>query len=383
MRVLAVVESESWIDHHVVGSLRDMGHCVATFFYGPAVGEFYGAARRGQLLTKNAELLALARRMAVEAAGLDLIFCYVYDDFLLPETARELAALGRSMVNFNVDMVNQWYRQTRTARFFTAILCAQRINMSALASHGAKTIYFPMAARDPQRAADGSESDGFCPSAPVTFLGTPMPVRARVLGYLHDAGIPLAIYGKYWREGHEASPEYSFEKTVSDLRHYGVARLRHEGFGALTEAIKSRVRPRKSVQPSPLPATCIHGFLPQRLVPALFARSKINIGFTRMTVDDPWRSGLNQVKLRDFEVPMAGGFYLVEKAPDYRDLFKIGAEVETWVRPEELLDKIRYFLSHESERADVARNGHQRALRDHTWQKRFADLFRTLGLNSQ
>ena len=36
--------------------------------------------------------------------GLDLIFCYVYDDFLLPEYAKLLEQLDVPMVNYNVDM---------------------------------------------------------------------------------------------------------------------------------------------------------------------------------------------------------------------------------------------------------------------------------------
>jgi len=198
MKILAVLECGTWAENHLVGSLRDMGHDVETFFYGPAVGEFYGRARKGELATRNSELLGMARRAAHGPGGLQLILCYVYDDFLTAETAHALANLGVPMVNTNVDMVNQWYRQSRTARYFTAILCAQKQNMAALAAHGARTWYFPMAARsselEPVDEIDGS----FEPAAPVTFVGTPMPFRTRVLKYLSDAGVPIAVYGKFW-----------------------------------------------------------------------------------------------------------------------------------------------------------------------------------------
>ena len=214
-----------------------MGHCVETFFYGPEVGEFYGKTRHDVRRARNDELLRMARRAAEEPGGLQLIFCYVYDDFLEPQAARKLAALGVPMVNMNVDMVNQWYRQSQTARYFTAILCAQKENMSALASCGATTLYFPMAARLPADQSLDPTTNPFEPAAPVTFVGTPMPTRTRVLKYLLDSGVPLAVYGKYWQElrgGHTRPPVGKDRIGSAALR---FMRFRHEGPGALARAL--------------------------------------------------------------------------------------------------------------------------------------------------
>src|SRR5262245_8215555 len=141
------------------------------------------------------------------------------------------------MVNYNVDMTNQWYRQTRTARYFTAMLCAQRVHMNDLARYGAPVYYFPMAARAPT-LTDGPRIEI---PAPVTFVGTPMSYRIAVLGDLIDAGIPLAIYGKFWSKGLIASPDRNLEKTLEDILAYGFARLRAEGIEALWAALSSRV----------------------------------------------------------------------------------------------------------------------------------------------
>ncbi|HTQ98460.1 MAG TPA: glycosyltransferase [Candidatus Acidoferrum sp.] len=374
MKILFVAESPSWVDHHIAGSLRAMGHEVVRYRYGTHVGEFYGRARAGERMRKNDELLQLATSQARD--GLDLIFCYVYDDFLLPEHARKLAALGVPLVNFNVDMVNQWYRQSRTARFFTRVLCAQKANMRQLARYGAKVLYFPMAA--PLPANDGD--DGWRPAAPVTFVGTPMPFRLRVLGELHRAGVPLAVYGKWWREQRQALPDRNREKLVSDIVHYGWPRLRAEGVGAMANALRQRLRPTQSPALDPLPDSVLHGFVPDGRMQALFRHSRINLGFSRMSGDDPAVPGINQVKLRDFEVPMAGGFYLMEHAPDYDELFVPGREVETWRTLDELNDKLRYYLDHPAQCAAIAQAGARRARAEHSWQHRFAQLFTELGL---
>lgn len=380
MKILTVLESGSWADYHIAGSLEEMGHDVARFFYGDGVGEFYGRNRCQERQRKNSDLLTLARRLTY-SGQLDLIFCYVYDDFLMPSYVKALADLNVPMVNFNVDMVSQWYRQIRTAKYFTRILCAQRANMQNMAHHGARVMYFPMAARFPK--VETAESV-WQPAAPVTFVGTPMPCRTGVLGRLHEAGVPLAVYGKFWLENRQATPERNWEKTLSDLRHYGWPRLRGEGQGGLLRALADRL-PHRRAQTGPdqvrtLPADLIHGFVPNGSMSAMFRNSRVNLGFTRMIGEDPDAQGVNQVKLRDFEVPMAGGFYLVEKAPDYDSLFKPGVEVETWSGTGELLEKIRYYLAHDAERQAIAKAGAARAQAEHSWERRFRGLFDELGL---
>ena len=325
---------------------------------------------------KNRALLEQARELKA-CQGLDLIFCYVYDDFLLPETAAALGALCSPMLNYNVDMTNQWYRQIKTARYFSAMLAAQRVHMNDLARYGAPVYYFPMAACAPTLVGDHTVEI----PAPVTFVGTPMSHRIAVFNTLIDAGIPLAIYGKFWTEGRLASPDRSFEKTLDDIFAYGLARLRAEGIESLWAALASRLggeklgRKQKGIDPS-----ILKGFLREAEIPVVFRNSKINIGFTRMIGDDPERPGVTQIKLRDFEVPANGGFYLVEYVPEYTNFFVPGKEVETWRTVGELIEKIRYYLSHEDQRAAIAAAGQRRALRDHLWIHRFSDLFAKLGI---
>ena len=373
MHVLAILDSESWGDRHIVQGLSDMGHQVHRYVYGAAVGEFYGRARRTERDKKNQELVEAARNLKRQGK-LDLIFCYAYDDFLLPEYARDLANVGVPLVNLNVDMANQWYRQIRIAKFFDLMLCAQRQHMSSLNTYGARTFYFPMAGRTV------SEGDEFVPQAPITFLGAATPYRATVLATLEQAGLPIAIYGRNWTAGTPVRPEYSFGKTLSDILHYAVPRIRHEGLRGVRSAIQSRAATPPSMNVRPI---ACHGTVPETCLTSLFRRSAINIGFTRMTGLESGGFGNNQVKLRDFEVPLAGGFYLVEEAPDHAELYEIDREIVTWRSPEELVEKVRYYLANPPIREAIAAAGRRRALSDHTWQRRFSGLFQAMGLGER
>ena len=77
---------------------------------------------------------------------------------------------------------------------------------------------------------------------------------------------------------------------------------------------------------------------------------------------------------------MCGAFYLVEDMPELGEFFEVGREVATYGDMDELVEKCRYFLEHEDEREQIRVAGHKRALRDHTWQRRFQMAFEQLRL---
>ena len=45
-----------------------------------------------------------------------------------------------------------------------------------------------------------------------------------------------------------------------------------------------------------------------------------------------------------------------------------------------MIDKIKYYLEHNEEREAIARAGYERTLREHTYEKRFNEIFKTIGL---
>ena len=59
---------------------------------------------------------------------------------------------------------------------------------------------------------------------------------------------------------------------------------------------------------------------------------------------------------------------------------KAMADAMPYRGPDDLADKIRYYLKHEAEREDIRRRGHARCMRDHTWHRRFENAFRERGL---
>lgn len=107
----------------------------------------------------------------------------------------------------------------------------------------------------------------------------------------------------------------------------------------------------------------------------LYSRSRINLGFGGV-------SDLKEtycLKGRDFEVPMSGGLYLTEYHPELERFFEIGKEMAVYSDFDDLVKKIRYFLSHPDEADAIRQSGYKRSQMEHTWEKRFNKVFKVMG----
>ena len=107
-----------------------------------------------------------------------------------------------------------------------------------------------------------------------------------------------------------------------------------------------------------------------------YNRSRINLGFG--TVGDS--TDLFCLKGRDFEVPMSGGFYLTQYHPELEQWFEIGKEIECYRDMDDMVEKIRYYLSHPDKADEIRNAGYERATKEHTWVHRFRMAFKELGL---
>lgn len=75
---------------------------------------------------------------------------------------------------------------------------------------------------------------------------------------------------------------------------------------------------------------------------------------------------------------MAGGFYLVQEAPDHAQYYKIGEEIVAWSETGDFIDKILFYSRNERAAARIREAGQKRVLGEHTWQHRFDRLFASL-----
>lgn len=102
-------------------------------------------------------------------------------------------------------------------------------------------------------------------------------------------------------------------------------------------------------------------------MPLIFHYSKINLNITSKSI----RSGL---PLRIFDILGCGGFCLTNYQPELSDYFTIGSDLECYTCEEELIEKSAYYLSHESERAQIAKNGFETIKKYYNYPERLLQM---------
>jgi hypothetical protein len=78
--------------------------------------------------------------------------------------------------------------------------------------------------------------------------------------------------------------------------------------------------------------------------------------------------------LRLYEATGVGSLLLTDEKRNLDELFEPDREVVTYRDATELVAKARYYLEHEAERAEIAAAGQRRTLREHTFERRMAEL---------
>ena len=110
----------------------------------------------------------------------------------------------------------------------------------------------------------------------------------------------------------------------------------------------------------------------------IYANSKINLNLHSSTYDERGWNG-DFVNPRTFEIAGLGGFQLT----DTRELlplhFDLKNEIPVFESSSSMIDAVKYYMSHESERNEMASNARARVLKEHTYRHRAMEI---LGLAS-
>ena len=112
-----------------------------------------------------------------------------------------------------------------------------------------------------------------------------------------------------------------------------------------------------------------NGFVDWNEFSKIFSQSKINLNFTKLNIESNWLNKDEPLlamgrghKGRSVEIALTKSFCLSEYAPSLKYIFEIGKEIDVFYNKEELLEKVRYYLSADGEREAIAKNAYERAI---------------------
>lgn len=82
----------------------------------------------------------------------------------------------------------------------------------------------------------------------------------------------------------------------------------------------------------------------------------------------------NANNMRLYEATGCGALLITDQKDNLGELFVPGREVVAYKNLNELVSRIKYYLSHDQERSKIAKNGQKRTLKDHTYNVRMKQL---------
>lgn len=103
-------------------------------------------------------------------------------------------------------------------------------------------------------------------------------------------------------------------------------------------------------------------------MPYVFNNSLINLNITLRSI----KSG---IPLRAMDICGAGGFLLSNYQADFYDFFVPGEDIVLYDSIDDLISKCKYYLTHDSEREQIAKNGYEKVANAHTYNIRFKEIF--------
>jgi spore maturation protein CgeB len=334
-------------------SLVQLGHTIVDFEYDldqtfqkldssdPIQSEFI---ERNRPRLSN-ELLAQVQK-AHSACPIDVLFTYFYSACVLPEVILEIRSLPIVTINWFCNASYQFHLVSEIAPAYNYCLVPEKFRLEDYRQIGARPVYCQEAANpDVYRPYPQTERYD------AGFVGQAYGERPGWIAWLVAHGMDVQVWGYGW-----------------------------ENFGKQRPSLNPGRWGRKDDSPR-IPKRLIGGILTDEEMVQTFSRTKVNLGFAAC-----WTAGterISQVRLRDFEVPMSGGFYITEYQDEITEFFEIDSEIVCYRDREELFDKIKFYVRRPELREKIRQAGRRRCLNEHTWVKRFERVFHTIGLEAR
>lgn len=269
------------------------------------------------------ERMNLRLRETVDAEHPDLLFSFLFGNELDPDMIRGIS-LKTDTLTLNWFADDHWRFENFSRHWAPCFNWIVTTAWSAVPKYAA--IGYKNAIKSQWGCNHFTYRDQGLPlKYDVTFVGQPHGDRRELVGYLRRNGIDVRAWGTGWETGR----------------------------------------------------------LEQGDLVAVFNQSRINLNFSNASSKARFRRWLRwepQIKARNFEIPGCAGFELSGEADDLGSYFRMGEEIVTFRDRRQLLERIRYYLDREDERARVARAGWRRVLSEHTYDHRFREIFRVMGL---
>lgn len=301
-------------------SLKQMGHEVELFDYATEIAVLGKEAMNEKLLAR------------VQAWQPTVAIFSLYTDQFFPATINSLRKYTRTFCFFHddtwrVDYTRYWARQFD---YFSTPDLYGETKYSEIGLPNA--IYFPFGCNEQlfRHLEIPKKYD-------VSFIGGWHPYREWLIEKIRKAGINVEVVGYRWPKG-EVDQEHM-------IRLFNESRINLNLSNSAAWDVRYLISS------------------PRALINR--ARSKKNI---------------EQMKARFFEVNGCRAFLLSYYVEGLGSCYSIDKEIAVYADADDLVEKVKFYLEHDTLRESIVTAGYKRTLQDHTFVQRFQAVFHRMGL---
>lgn len=87
------------------------------------------------------------------------------------------------------------------------------------------------------------------------------------------------------------------------------------------------------------------------------------------------------LNMRTFEGMATGGFMLTSRNPEVESVFEDGKHLVLYDNMDDMIEKAKYYVSHDSEREKIANAGYEEVISKHTFDHRLTQILEATGLS--
>jgi spore maturation protein CgeB len=284
----------------------------------------------------------------VEEFRPELVFFFMYEDEFLPETVDRVTA-KTTTVNWFAD--DQWRFGTYSRHW------APHLTWVATTDEMAAQSYKRLGFTNVIKTQWGCNNHIYRPldlvrDIDVSFVGQPHGDRPNTIAAIRAAGFDAKVWGFGWDSGRLSQEEMIEVISRSRINLNLSNASRERGFRHLAGMFVAR----KGTLVAP------------------------RIGEIRQNLKQYRAKARDQIKGRNFEIPGCNSFMLTSYVDGLDEYFVPGKEMVMFSDVDELISKIRHYLSFPDEREATASAAYERTLAEHTYHRRFKDMFLQMGL---
>jgi spore maturation protein CgeB len=291
----------------------------------------------------NEELLYIVRR-----ENPDLLFMFMYTDELDQRVLLEIRKITKSVAWFADDYWRFWNYSRYWPPYFSKVVTTYSRAVQWYKDAGYDNVILSQWACNPSVYRPLKLKKDI----DVSFVGQRKSGRAKIVKALQDAGVNIRCFGFGWPNG-----KISQEEMLEIFSRSKICLNLTERKRLWDPSVIARLFLKKSVN---------------RIVPDFHFIDNLRAYLHFPTL---------HTHARPFELAGCGAFVISGWSEDIGNFYKEDEEMVFYKSTDELIEKIRHYLPLRAEREKIAKAGYERTIKEHTYEKRFMNIFREMGLN--